>query len=51
MQKHTVTMGSMHKNIGIELNSDRFEIDLSVFTPPSQHNPLGSNLLRLYPYN
>ena len=32
-------------------NNDKYEIDISKFTQPSHHNPLGSNLQKLYPFN
>lgn len=31
--------------------NEKYEIELCKFTQPSQHNPLGSNLQKLYPFN
>lgn len=47
-------MTSFYKNLGINQNQYQphtYNLDISMYTQPSPHNPLGSNLLKLYPYN
>ena len=44
------SLSSIYKSVGVE-PSNSYEVDLSLFTQPNQHSPLGSNLLKLYPYN